>query len=278
MTNENDGKYYCPETLFDDSNFCVTGWCNEGYTGIYCADCIEGWAHSNDKCVMCSNNDSYYVISVLIMLAAIIFIVYTINKALNVKKKDQIITENDCNKTSILIKILTNYFQMISIITSFKFKWSKESKTMFEGQNEVANSNAQIFNFDCVLKSFNFGFSGFFVKLSMIAITPFISFVIIEFVWFIIFLKRYGKSIFSKGRLLNNNVTTSIIVFMFMIHTTIVQTSILSFRCGNLGNESEWNYYLEEDYQIRCWESEHLKWLFIFGIPSLVVWGNKTFI
>ena len=54
----------CREQANIDPGFCFTGWCAEGYQGILCEDCADGWAQSSPvkrTCVQCSNNPGYYV-------------------------------------------------------------------------------------------------------------------------------------------------------------------------------------------------------------------------
>lgn len=267
-----NSDYYCKENLWVDPYFCVNGWCGKGYQGIYCYDCVDGWAHSGDSCVPCTNNTNYYVITVFIFIAAIIYIVFTIRKAMTVKKEDK----DKSNKAAILMKILTNYFQLVSIVSSFNFNWSDNASTMVQGQSQASEATGQVFNFDCVLKSMgtqNIGLSSFFLKLSFIALFPVLAYLICRIVWLIIYLKRHKKKIKEFLSEMNNKLTTSIVVIMFIIHPNIVKTSIYGFRCANLGNTFSPVYYLEMDYEMQCWESSHLKWVFIVALPSLVVWG-----
>ena len=264
--------YYCKENLWVEPTFCVNGWCGKGYQGIYCYDCIDGWAHSSDSCVPCTNNGSYYAITIVIMLVALIYIIFTIKKALSFKKDEK----RKSNKAAILMKILTNYFQLVSIVSSFNFNWSDNTATMMSGQSQVSESSGQIFNFDCVLRSLgteNIGLRSFFLKLSFIAIFPVIAYVICKLVWLVIFYKRHKKDLFKYILQMNNRLMTSMVVIMFIIHPTIVKTSIFSFRCTNLSNTNEPIYYLEKDYEMQCWESTHLKWVLIVALPALIIWG-----
>ena len=263
---------YCEESLWADPKFCVNGWCGKGYQGVYCYDCVDGWAHSNDSCVPCTDNGSYYAITVLIMIAAIIYIIFTIKKALAGKKDEK----SKSNKAAILMKILTNYLQLVSIVSSFDFKWSEDTSNVMGGQSQASEATGQIFNFDCVLKSLgtqNIGLRSFFLKLTFIAIFPVLAYFICKLVWFIIYSKRHRKTVWKHLVEMNNRVTTSIVVIMFMIHPNIVKTSIYGFRCKNLSNLSNPVYFLDQDYEMQCWESTHLKWVLFLALPSLILWG-----
>jgi len=39
-----------------------------------------------------------------------------------------------------------------------------------------------------------------------------------------------------------------------------------------LGDSSS-DSYLDGNLEIKCWESEHLKWALMVGLPSFVFWG-----
>lgn len=69
------------------------------------------------------------------------------------------------------------------------------------------------------------------------------------------------------------NTITSVIIILFMIHTTIVETTIKSFRCRNLGDQDTPENYMYEDYDMKCWEGTHLYWVLSGAIPSLGLWG-----
>lgn len=132
-----------------DGSFCVTGWCHKNYMGILCSKCKPGFAKSTaaGDCVSCSSNAMYYVIIVGVLIVAVCFLAFVIRNAINVKKEG-----SEYNKSSILVKILMNYFQLISIVSNFKFKWPVTMNTTFAIQNQIANSIGSVFNFDCLVK------------------------------------------------------------------------------------------------------------------------------
>ena len=218
---EANSNYYCKTEY--NSTFCVTGWCSEKYTGNMCATCKSGYAKSSDiYCVACTNNPGYYILAVVVIIAAIVFIVFTVRNALKLKD----FTKSDAKpKTSILIKIFLNYVQLVSIVSSFDFEWPSQVSGLFSVQSKVSSSSATVFSVDCFLPS-----SGtirpFFSKLLFISLSPLLLIVIVLVVWLIIFkVKKWSDRARFKS-----NVTTTCVVILFMLHTTLVQTSILGFR------------------------------------------------
>jgi hypothetical protein len=279
--DENEAKsWFCKELALDDPLFCVTGFCSDKYRGNLCASCRPGFALSNEvNCIACSDNPSYYIVSVLIFLLAMAFIIFTIRNALNVKvtkphpdekdiETDILIrrlsmnnrsstasrTESlrrrpsltkkkiDYNKSSILIKILLNYLQLVSVVTQFQFRWPGNVKETLKVQARIASSLSEVFSFDCLLKQESEDElvdpedrdaskpSTFFVKMLIISISPFIILFVSTIVWLIIFLIKYGGKITEKWAIFRSNLTTTCIILLFMVHTTIVRTCFLSFR------------------------------------------------
>src|SRR5690606_1606741 len=84
---------YC-QSLYNDS-ICLTGWCEKGYGGVLCTECVEGYAISNpvtNTCAPCSNNPNYYWYSAGIVIVGIVYTVFMIKNALKEekpKKKDK---------------------------------------------------------------------------------------------------------------------------------------------------------------------------------------------
>jgi len=213
--------YTCKEGF--NSTFCVTGWCNSRYTGNLCASCTAGHAKSNDiYCVPCSNNPFYYVLAVFIIIAAIGFIIFTVRNALKIKDFTK---EGAKPKTSILIKIFLNYVQLVSIVATFDFEWPSQVTSLFTVQNKVSSSSSTVFSVDCFIPSSD-SVKPFFSKLLFISSSPLFLIGIAYLVWWIIFRVKRNRD----RKKLKSNLITTCVVLLFMIHTTLVQTSITGFR------------------------------------------------
>jgi len=104
------------------------------------------------------------------------------------KEPTEIITENlikeydedkgEINRGSILLKIILNYFSLVSIVSSFNFHWPNEMKQNFSVQNKVSNCFSEIFSFDCLMNKApvvtEASIQPYFFKLLIIVISPFI--------------------------------------------------------------------------------------------------------
>lgn len=96
------------------------------------------------------------------------------------------------------------------------------------------------------------------------AVLPFILAFFSFIFWYII---RLVKPYEYKDVYLRNFLTT-IFVFIFLIHPTIMAYSFSMFNCIVIEGVS----YLERDLSIKCWESSHIKMLTFFTLPTLIVW------
>jgi len=64
------------------------------------------------------------------------------------------------------------------------------------------------------------------------------------------------------------NSIATFVVFIFMVYPTITNYTFELFNCIEIDDA----YYLEMDLTLECWISDHLRILFLGGLPSLVIW------
>eukprot|EP01017_Pseudomicrothorax_dubius_P009638 TRINITY_DN13312_c0_g1_i2.p1 TRINITY_DN13312_c0_g1~~TRINITY_DN13312_c0_g1_i2.p1 ORF type:complete len:613 (+),score=137.48 TRINITY_DN13312_c0_g1_i2:214-2052(+) len=273
----NTSNLWCKEQY--NQTLCSTGWCSERYRGNLCSQCAPGYATSNEVyCVPCSNNPYYYVIVALIFIGATGFVIFTIRNALKAKQST---SSGGSKKMSIMIKILMNYFQLVSIVSSFSFQWPDQVKSAFKINNQIASSTTQIFSMDCIFQttlsnSYTKSQRPFFIKLALIAACPILLALLASVVWIVYFLVRYRSRVCEFKDNMKTNIVTSIVILLFMVHTSILQTTFLSFRCQNIGDEERPYSYLERDLDVECWKDQHLNYVLTLAVPSLVVWGFGT--
>jgi hypothetical protein len=227
-------NFTCTELSTSDANVCLTGWCESKYQGNLCATCSKGNAKSSQiYCVPCSDNPGYYGLFVVIMFFAVAFIVFTVKNAMKVKPE----ASKEKPKSAILMKILTNYMQLVSIVASFDFKWPEEVTSMFSAQTKVASSSSTVFSIDCFYPEATPGSSvrPFFTKLLFLSLSPILLVAISALVWFLVLLHYARKNPDPTKRKIDKHefksrLTTTCVVLLFMIHTNIVQTTLLALK------------------------------------------------
>mmetsp|Transcript_39833 Transcript_39833/g.35546 ORF Transcript_39833/g.35546 Transcript_39833/m.35546 type:complete len:162 (+) Transcript_39833:268-753(+) len=85
-------------------------------------------------------------------------------------------------------------------------------------------------------------------------------------IWFLI-----KKRSFSKDGFCNKMIATFIIVG-FNQQPGIITDNLKSFQCQNLYRNDTPERYLKEDYDILCFEGEHLSWALGFYLPLILFW------
>ena len=62
---------------------------------------------------------------------------------------------------------------------------------------------------------------------------------------------------------------TSVVVVLFMIYPSLIKVAFDLFNCYEIEEGESW---LLHDLQLRCWQSDHLFWSLIIGIPTIIFW------
>ena len=70
-------------------------------------------------------------------------------------------------------------------------------------------------------------------------------------------------------RYMTGELVSSIIVVLFMIHPNVVKNMLTIFSCTQI--EGEW--WLIDEQNIQCWDSEHVKYVVRLALPALIGWG-----
>ncbi|CAI2367995.1 unnamed protein product [Moneuplotes crassus] len=238
--------------------------CSSGHTGFLCTTCTSS---DNDekymrtglyKCEKCPD-PLYNTIRVLgfsiILLMFFIFLVI-----INIKKRNE-------SQTSILLRILTNYFQLISLTPSYQFNYPESIYHAFNPIEKVGSSSESFLSFDCFFSDSNivaFTPSTVIFKLFLSAILPAIAIVLIVLFWV-----GFSYTNFKWCQDTKRGITVTVICLLFLIHPTLTNLSLTMFQCTNVGDELS---RMTIDMEIECFSSEHFKWAFSFGLPMLVVW------
>lgn len=77
---------------------------------------------------------------------------------------------------SILLRIASNYFQMLAITMSFSFKWPDFVTSAKENASTVGNTSEMLISYDCLLNETRinfFGLSDFILKTFVSTMLPF---------------------------------------------------------------------------------------------------------
>ena len=175
------------------------------------------------------------------------------------------------SELSTLMRILTNYLQLLSTSLSFDVQYPRSLTDMFYPVDRVGSSSDTFLSFDCFATDYDITGpfpSNTFFKLFLMALLPIILFVIISMIW--VLVKLICKKWIPD---LKRNIAISFISIIFLLHPTLAENSLSIFQCVEIDDGiDKVRIYTEMD----CFNSEHISWCFILGFPILVIWVAFT--
>ena len=193
-------------------------------------------------------------------MAIIVFMFFMLLIIVNIRKSKE-------SELSTLMRILTNYLQLLSTSLSFNVQYPRSFTDMFYPVERVGSSSDTFLSFDCFVTDYEITGpfpSNTFFKLFLMALLPIILFIIISIIWIILRLIN-GKWIPDLKR----NIVISFISIIFLLHPNLTKNSLSIFQCVEIDEGiNKVRIYTEMD----CFNSEHISWCFILGFPILVIW------
>jgi hypothetical protein len=248
---------------YDGTNSEVPYNCRKGYSSNLCHTCVkvEGTQYQrtgDNACGICPDVvlNGFRLLGLLILL--VIFVIIVIWSNIRAQKD---------SPSSILIRILANYFQIITSAASFNLTFPKSLDGFFEGVKAVGESARIFLSIDCFVQDFsmvkNTGTTEYF-KAMMTGLCPFIFVAVVIIGWLIV---RMFKS-YTKVQL-KNRIIISICVVIFLLHPSITGMSLGLFNCYEIDSGE---YWLFKDLSIKCWSGSHPGYAFGLGIPMILCW------
>lgn len=267
--------YFC--FVYPDS--CLGGLenqCLDEYEGPICSLCKT---KLNEKfltrigkyCIECLDDGVNTVFLLSLVFAFSVLIIIMIRSNLKVKPSNFITKFEDKCKTpdsSLLYKILIDHVQLLGINENIGF----DVPYYFRMMNDVESGGVyfieQLFSFDCFLKNtsekFNLMTSIIFIRTAWVAFSPLVSIIIIVAFWFSYFILRR-----ADRHEITNKCISSIVITIFLLQPTILNSMSRLISCIELGNEN----YVLADMHLKCWEEEHYFIVSVFALPSLFIWN-----
>lgn len=116
-------------------------------------------------------------------------------------------------------------------------------------------------NMDCLIQEV-YNEKLYYSKLIITSILPLAALLLCAFSWFLL-------SLFKKTPLFQEKLLNSLVMIIFLLHTTITKTEFSMFACQELKSGELW---LLHDLQQRCWDHNHLRYIWSVGLPSILLW------
>jgi hypothetical protein len=239
--------------------------CAKGYGDNLCTRClnIEGqqFQRTGDhKCSMCI--DAWINALRLLGLGIVMVLFFVAVIWFNMRTKES-------SPQSILMRILTNYIQIVTSAASFNLTFPQSLQTMFDGIKTVGESAKVFLSLDCFIMDFgmvkNTGSTEYF-KAFITGLLPLILIFVIVVIWL---MAKPLPCFKISWRGLKNKIILSVVVSMFLIHPSVTGMAAGLFNCYELDNGETW---LFKDLAIRCWDSTHRAYAIGLGVPMMLLW------
>ena len=189
-----------------------------------------------------------------------IFSFFMILIVINVRKVEE-------SQLSVLLRILTNYLQLITVSTSFSSSYPRTLVSLLLPIKRLGGSTNSFLSIDCFFTKYEvtgpFDSNAIF-KLFLLMLLPLILFGLIAMIWLIVFLIKR-----SWVKNMTRNLIISFITIVFLLHPKLTEQSINVFKCIEIDDGVA---VAKIDTNIGCYSSTHLKWCFMIAAPILIVW------
>ncbi|CAD8121080.1 unnamed protein product [Paramecium sonneborni] len=263
---------------------CIGGWnpgndlCSEAHIGALCEQCdlynIRGQGSFSVstiyKCGDCQNigDNTIKVILISIWTMISIFLsvkgtIETVNKFIiqqkRIKLKIASVQDPRIGQGNVLIKVLTNYFQIIGVISTFQLQLPS---VLQSSVRSVGNpTEAMSLSLDCFLIDIT-DIDIIYFRMIWALIMPLIYMLTFIFIYMIVVTLHFTK--------LNKSAFTTTAIYLFTyLQPTLIGgfISLMSFRYIS-------NYYwIQGNVAYRYDTQQHFNWILTFILPSILCLG-----
>ena len=171
------------------------------------------------------------------------------------------------NQTSILLRIFTNYLQLVTASLSFNVNFPDTITDSFGPVDTIGSASDTFLSFDCFIEDAQmtgFAPSNGIFKVFLVMLLPIVLIVIFSMIWGVLFI--VNKKLFGN---IKKYITVSAICIVFLLHPTITKSTLDLFDCVDAG-EGQSRMRLHVDFD--CYSTDKLKWVSLVGIPNLIIW------
>lgn len=235
----------------------LTGYCSTGYEGNLCQPCQDGYSRSGKTaCGKCLDNDVNTVRLVFLTIALIIVLAFMVSSTLRASTRPKA-------EYSILIKIMANYVQIVTLVLGFKLKWPQSVLSLFTVQVSMGGASEQFFSVDCLIAANTGPQDVYYRKMVMMALIPVLLVAVSVLFWTVVSWRK------RKWVLMGREGVATIIIIFFLILPTLVDSMFSLFSCMEIDTGAFW---LLADLKTKCWDATHSAYMLTVGLPGLIVW------
>jgi hypothetical protein len=231
------------------------GLCHPNHEGNMCFYCKDGYAKLTSKslCESCAEKkfESYLKFSI-ILLMTFLYIGYYVKLYSNVMMSQNV-------ERRVLLKILVNHVQQITLVSLVDLGWSLDIKSFFSIQNYLSFLTDDIFSSECLFSLM--GGDMQFVKVTYNILMP----IILSFIFFIfwLFLSLIRVKLFKSNLTLQSifdKLRLFLLISFYILYPQIISASFSLMNC-KLIDERLGIKVLSNSPNMVCWESDHRRYV-----------------
>lgn len=260
-SNSTDLFFKCPNEnscLSGDINNLI-GICDKGYYGNMCQICEHGYSRTSEHyCSKCPSKISNTFILITVVLVSIMIVVIITRASIKAASKSN-------SLVSVYFKIFLNYLQIVVLTASFNLDWPSLVLQFFYIQQQAGSMTDQLFSIDCYLGENNL--KPYFTKLIFIGILPLFLGLITCIFWICYY------RITKESKNIRNKFIGSLVVQLFLIHSSLVKFNFSMFDCAEI---LPGEYWLKSDMSVQCWAGDHAIVSVAVAFPSILIWCIAT--
>ena len=161
-----------------------------------------------------------------IMIAILVYLTYLI--AINLKKSSE-------SQMATLMRIMTNYLQVISTVLAFDANFPNSINDIFEPSNIIGSSSESFISLECFINGSNmnaFAPNVVVFKIFLIALLPLALILLYSVMWTILHLVfcKFFKDI-------KRYIVVSTIVILFLLHPALTRSGLSIFQCVRVDDD-----------------------------------------
>ena len=172
------------------------------------------------------------------------------------------------SQLSVLLRILTNYLQLVTTSMSMSLSYPKSLFRMFSPFQKFGGPSDAFLSFDWFITDYEIKGpfdSNAALKLFLLGLLPIILFIIVSLLWLLIYL--LNEKLVTN---LKRNLLVSFISIMFLLHPKLIEQSLNTFRWVRIDEEM---YVARFDTDVGWYSTTHLHYLIFLAAPILIIWG-----
>lgn len=153
---------------------------------------------------------------------------------------------------SVYLKIILNYFQMISFIKTLNVKWPLYVESYMKSSAFANVLSSNIFSIDCLVSQYEIKGDIVHLKAVFNALIPFFLLIIVT----IILVCRSQK---KRGNTNSSKIILAFFIILIFLHPMIIQSLFDNISCIEIEGEK----FIERQLNLDCNSDTHKNWVFI---------------